>query len=93
MGEYRMQDAIAQFLDGSRIQGDMRALQVTEIWETLMGKLISDYTDRIHIIGKKLFIYTSVAPLRHELIFQRDTIRHRVNEALGQNIIEEVVVQ
>ena len=93
MGEYRMQEAIQEFLAGSRIQGDMHAMQITDIWEALMGKLIADYTDRIHIIGDKLFIYTGVAPLRHELIFQRDTIRKRVNEAMGHVIIQEVIIQ
>ena len=88
-----MQEAIQEFLAGSRIQGDMRAMQITDIWEALMGKLIADYTDRIHIIGEKLFIYTEVAPLRHELIFQRESIRQRVNEALGQAIIQEVIIQ
>jgi hypothetical protein len=93
MGEYRMQEAIQEFLDGSRIQGDLRAMQITDIWEALMGKLIADYTDRIQIIGEKLFIYTAVAPLRHELIFQREKIRQRVNEAMGQTIIQEVIIQ
>lgn len=93
MGEYRMQQAIQEFLDGSRIQGDLRAMQITDIWESLMGKLIADYTDRIQIIGEKLFIYTAVAPLRHELIFQREKIRQRVNEAMGQAIIQEVIIQ
>ncbi len=93
MGEYRIQEAIQAFLSDSRIESNMRAMQITDVWSDLMGPLIAGYTDRIQIIGEKLFIYTQVAPLRQELTFQRDAIRQRVNEALGQNIIQEVVIQ
>ena len=93
MGEYRLQDAIQAFLSGSRIEGNMRAMQITDIWGELMGPMIAGYTDKILIIGSKLFFYTQVAPLRDELSFQRDSIRTRVNEALGHPLIQEVIIQ
>lgn len=93
MGEYRLQEAIQAFLNGSRIEGNMRAMQIKDVWADLMGPLIAGYTDRIQISGDKLFIYTQVAPLRHELTFQRDQIRTRVNDALGQEVIQEVIIQ
>jgi len=93
MGEYRIQEAIQEFLSGSRIQGSLRAMQISDAWAELMGPLIAEYTDKIQIIGDKLFIHTHVAPLRHELTFQRETIRTRVNEALGQSLINEVIIQ
>ncbi len=93
MGEYRLQEAIQEFLSGSRIQGSLRAMQISDVWAELMGPLIAGYTDKIQILGDKLFIHTQVAPLRHELTFQRETIRKRVNEALGQTLINEVIIQ
>lgn len=93
MGEYRIQEALQEFLAGSRIQGSLRAMQISDVWADLMGPLIAEYTDKIQIIGDKLFIHTKVAPLRHELTFQRDAIRTRVNEALGQAVVNEVIIQ
>jgi hypothetical protein len=93
MGTYKIGDAIQQFLKGSRIKGDIQALQIEEIWEKLMGKTISKYTDRIHIINGTLFITTNVAPLKQELLYQKEKIRQRVNEAFGNNDIKEVVIQ
>jgi hypothetical protein len=34
-----------------------------------------------------------VAPLKQELAYQKDIIKKRVNEALGNNEIREVVIQ
>ncbi|HEU4469711.1 MAG TPA: DUF721 domain-containing protein [Flavisolibacter sp.] len=93
MGQYKIGDAIRQFLNQSRIKGDIQALQIEEIWEKVMGKTISRYTDNIKVINRTLFITTHVAPLKQELVYQKEKIKLRVNEALGEKLIEEVVIQ
>ena len=93
MGEYSISDAMKQFLEGSRIKGGIQALQIEDVWEEIMGKTIARYTDRLQIIGDKLIISTTVAALKNELIYQKDKIRQRVNEALKQKVINEVIVQ
>ncbi len=93
MGTYKIGDAIQQFLKSSRLKGDVQALQIEEIWEKLMGKTISKYTDKIYIINGTLFIVTNVAPLKNELSYQKEKIKSRVNEAFGNNDIKEVVIQ
>lgn len=93
MGQYHIGDAINQFLKGSRLKGDIQALQIEEIWEKVMGKTIAKYTNKISIINRTLFITTNVAPLKQELSYQKEKIKLRVNEALGSNEINEVVIQ
>jgi len=93
MAEYSIGDALKEFLAGSRIKGGIQSLQIEDAWEKIMGKTIAGYTDRIQVIGDKLFITTKVAPLKNELIYQKDKIRQRVNEALKQTIIKEVIIQ
>ena len=93
MGEFSMRDAIQEFLNKSRIKGEIQALQIEDVWAEIMGKTVARYTDKLQIIGDKLIITTNVAPLRYELIYQKEKIKLRVNEALGKNIIKEIVVQ
>jgi hypothetical protein len=93
MGQYSLGDAIQKFLQGSRIKGDIQALQINEVWEKLMGKTIAKYTEKIYIINGTLFITTTVAPLKQELSFQKEKIKLRVNEALKDNVIQNVVIQ
>jgi predicted nucleic acid-binding Zn ribbon protein len=88
-----MQDAIKQFLKQSRIKGGIQALQIEEVWEQIMGKTIARYTDNIQIINQTLFISSSVAQLKNELLYQKDKIIERVNEALGDKVINEVVIK
>ena len=93
MGEYSIGDALKQFLEGSRIKGGIQALQIEDVWEAIMGKTIARYTDKLQIIGDRLIITTSVGPLKKELVYQKDKIRQRVNEALGQKVVAEVIIQ
>ncbi|HTB99362.1 MAG TPA: DUF721 domain-containing protein [Ferruginibacter sp.] len=93
MGEFSMQDAIQQFLKQSRLKSGMQALRIEEIWEQIMGKTIAKYTDKIEIINQTLFINTAVGPLKNELLYQKDKIIERVNEALGEKVIREVVIK
>lgn len=91
--EISLGDAIKQFLRESRIGGSIKAIQIKEVWEQIMGKTISNYTSDIQIIKKTLYISTSVAPLRNELLYQKDKIIERINEHFGEKVIDSVVVK
>ena len=93
MGEYSISEAMKKFLEGSRIKGGIQALQIEDIWEEIMGKTIARYTDKLQIIGDKLIITTNVAPLKNELIYQKEKIKQRVNEAMKQQVVNEVIIQ
>jgi hypothetical protein len=92
MAELSIGEALKQFLKTSKLKGGVQALQVEDAWEKIMGKTIARYTDKIRIINTTLFITTNVAPLKNELLYQKDKIIERVNEALGEKVITEVVI-
>lgn len=93
MAQYSIGDAIKLFLKQSRIKGPIQALQIEDVWESVMGKTVARYTDNLKVINKTLYVTTHVAPLKHELVFQKEKIKQRVNEALGEKVIDDVVVQ
>ncbi len=93
MGEYSLGDALKYFLNHSKMKGSIQALQIEDVWEQIMGKTIAKYTDKIQIQGKTLYITTSMAPLKQELLFQKENIVKRVNEILGEHVVKDVVIQ
>ncbi len=93
MSEISIGDAINKFLKKSRLNTGIQSLKIEQIWETMMGKTIAKYTDKIQIVNKTLFIRTNVGPLKQELMYQKEIIKTRVNEALGEDVIKEVVIQ
>jgi hypothetical protein len=93
MAAISLQEAIQQFLQKSRLKSGIQAVRIEEVWEQLMGKTIAKYTDKIQIINGTLFIHTTVAPLKNELLYQKAQIIERVNEAMGEVVIKEVVIK
>ena len=92
MSEMSVGDAIKAFLKKSKLKTGIQALQIEQVWADLMGKTIARYTDKIEIVNHTLFIRTNVGPLRQELMYQREKIIERVNEALGEKAIKDVKI-
>ena len=93
MSELSLQDAMQQFLKHSRLKNGIQAVRIEALWEEIMGKTVSKYTDKIQIINTTLFITTTVAPLKNELLYQKEKIIERVNELMGEVVIKEVVIK
>lgn len=93
MSELSIGEALKEFLNKSKLKGGIQALQIQDAWEKIMGKTIAKYTDKIEIVNQTLFISSTVAPLKNELLYQKEKIIERVNEALGEKVITEVVIK
>jgi len=93
MAQMQIGEALRDFLNKSKLKNGLRAVQIESIWEEVMGKTITRYTDKIQIINTTLFIYTSVGALKQELIYQKPKIIERVNEALHEKVITDVVIK
>ena len=93
MSEYHIGSALKNFIGKSNIKNGIRSVQIEEVWLQIMGATIAKYTEKIHIINSTLFINTSVGPLKNELLYQKEKIMERVNEALGEKVILTVVIQ
>ena len=93
MAELSLQEAMQDFLKRSKLKSGIQAVQIEEIWEQIMGVTIAKYTDSIKIIGQTLYISSTVAPLKNELLYQKDVIIERVNKELGENVINKIVIK
>ena len=93
MAEVSLGEALQQFLKNSRFKQQVQALQIKDLWEELMGKTIANYTDDIQLIQHKLIITTHVAPLKQELLYQREKIKNRINEMMNEFAVHEVVIK
>ena len=93
MAELSIGEALQQFLNKSKLKSGMQAIQIEDVWEKIMGKTVAKYTDKIQIIGSTLFVTTTVAPLKNELLYQKEKIIEMVNKELGEKTVKEVVVR
>ena len=88
-----MAEALQQFLNKSKLKTGVQAMQIEDVWEKIMGKTVAKYTDKLQIVGNTLFVSTVVAPLKNELLYQKEKIIELVNKELGEKVIKEVVIR
>lgn len=93
MAQISLQQAMQELLKKSRFHLRVQALQIKDIWAEIMGKTIAQYTDDIQLIEHKLIITTNTAPLKQELMFQREKIKNSINEKLNDYAVHEVYIK
>ena len=93
MATFKLGDALKQFVQGSKLKNGIQSAQIEAVWLEIMGITIAKYTDKIYIFNQKLFIESSVGPLKNELGFQKLQIIERVNEKMGAQTITEVIIK
>ena len=91
--EISIGQAIENFLRSSRLKPGIQSVRIGEVWASVMGQTIAKYTDKVQLVQGTLFIDTSVAPLRTELLFQKEKIIQRINETMGEPVVQDVVIQ
>lgn len=93
MGSYSIGEALNLLLEKSHWKPKVTQLRMTDEWEAIVGKTISKYTRSINLYGKKLTIYTDVAPLKQELLLGKEQLITRINEYFAERVVEEVVIK
>ena len=64
---------------------------VEDTWRKVAGPQADRVTRRVRMTDGKLTVYLTDATWRHALHAQREDWKDRVNEALGQPLVQEIV--
>lgn len=91
--EQSVKEVLSEMLESYRLKSRLDETRVREIWAQVMGQVIAGYTTEIKLRRGKLFVAITSAALRQELSYGRDKIMRNMNEALGEDIIQEVEVK
>ncbi|MEL6659955.1 MAG: DUF721 domain-containing protein [Bacteroidota bacterium] len=89
----KLKDAIKAMLDYYKLKGKYQQTRIKQLWGELMGPAISQYTTDIKVYRKKLYVQLSSAPLKQELSMGTEKIRLMLNDELGEDYLEEVIIR
>jgi hypothetical protein len=85
--------AIKDMLKAFKIEGRFHETNLINSWEQVMGQAIAKRTSKLYIRDKKLFVYLSSAPLKHELNMSREKILVLLSKEFGPEVINEVIIK
>ena len=91
--EHNLKEALEAMLKAYKLKEGYTEARIRLLWQQQMGPAINQHTTECRLYKGKLFIAVTAAPLRQELSMSRQTIRDRLNEALGEPAIEELIIR
>jgi len=91
--EYKINEAIAEFLDKYRLKEGVTKYQIAGIWKETVGSAIARYTKRIELKDNKLTAYISSPIVRKELMMLKTEILEQINKKIGQDLVKEIDIK
>ena len=91
--EKPLKEVIDSMLEAYKLKGKVNEVRIINEWENAVGSLIAQKTDKIYVRRGKLYVYLSSSVIKNELVYAREQIIDRLNAAVGEQIITELVVK
>jgi hypothetical protein len=86
-------NVLGDFIKTNRLQEGLDKVSVNEAWKKVMGKAIMNYTTAVQLDGDTLYVQLSSSVLREELSYGREKIINMINEELGKELVEKLVLR
>ena len=85
-------EVLQQMVRAFKLKDDLTKVTIENVWEEKMGRMIATYTRSLTLKNRVLYVVIESASLRSELHYGREKIRLRLNEAIGEDFLSEVIV-
>lgn len=82
---------LREYIRSMNMEKKLKELDVVASWESVLGKTIAHYTRNVRLANKILYVEISSSVVKNELVMMRDTIKQRLNEEAGEEMVEKIV--
>lgn len=91
--EISLKDLLQNFIVSNKLEKGIDAVMVKEAWEKIMGNGVNAYTQEVVYKNNTLYVYLNSSVLREELSMGKEKILKLLNEELGKEVIQHVVLR
>ena len=84
-------NAIESVIQHLGIGKKLRDYEVIDAWPGIVGEQISNVATPMRIEHGKLFVHVSQAAWRNELVFLKSALIEKINKAMHQEIVNDII--
>lgn len=88
-----LQEVLQQITAERNLAKGLIEVKVKQAWMNTMGENVAQYTTSTQLRGKTLYVNLTSAPLREELNYGKEKILKHLNEALGFEGIQKIILR
>ena len=86
-------EVIRSYLQETGLEHKLKEVELIESWEEIVGKMVSNRTQKIEIKNGKMIIYLKSSVVRNELMMLRESLKEALNKKAGEELITEIVLK
>jgi predicted nucleic acid-binding Zn ribbon protein len=90
---HSLKEVIDQLLKAYKLDDKLAERRLIASWESVMGAMIAKHTLDLYIKHKQLFVSLDSAALRNELSLAKTKIVKMLNDEVGTEVINEVILK
>ena len=84
---------IRKLLKNQKLEGRLKELDVLQLSEELLGETLMKYINDLSVKNGTLIIKVKSAVVRNELSYQKSEIIKKINEQVGNKILQEIILK
>jgi len=88
-----LSDVLKEFVSTNKLQEGLDRVEIKDAWKNLMGNGVNSYTTSVQLKRDTLYVQLSSSVLREELSYGKEKIIAMLNEALGKELIKNLVLK
>ena len=88
-----LKEALTGMLRSFHLEEKVNEGRLKENWEKLFGKTVMKYTRQIKVSNHKLFLTIDSAPLRQEMLYNKEKMVERINSEIASGMITDVILK
>jgi predicted nucleic acid-binding Zn ribbon protein len=87
-----LREAMNELLNTYRLNSRYSQTHLKTNWQEVAGKTIASRTTKIFFKNDVMFIEVSSAPLKHQMVYGKETLLNRIREKYGSELVKEIVL-
>lgn len=91
--DQKINEVLGDMVNKLRLKPKLNQVVIRDAWTEMMGPSIARYTKKITLRKSKLYITIESAPLRQELSYGKEKLLDLLNEKLGEEFLEEIIIR
>ena len=88
-----LKSVLDNLIDKNSLNDGLNNVKIQSLWKKTMGVNVNSYTTEIYLKKKTLYVSLSSSVLRQELSYGKQKIVDLVNEEIGKNLINKIVLR
>lgn len=89
---FTIEEALKLLVSDKRISKGLNESVIKQEWANIMGTVIAKHTTTMFVRGKELHLYFNSSIIKNEFLYNKEKAIALVNEALGHDAINDIVI-